>query len=77
MSQAPTPSETPMTDTLDYTCSKDGAALLSGYWAMLEFARRLERDRARLMEALREIINNPNIRPMDVENAAALLKELS
>ena len=74
MSQAPTPSETPMTDALSNDPAVQRRDVPVRVWNALE---RMERDRARLMEALREIINNPNIRPMDVENAAALLKELS
>ena len=50
MSQAPTPSETPITDALEE------AGLLT-----VKFTRRLERDRARLMEALSNVMNDERI----------------
>ena len=73
MSQAPTPSETPITDALEE------AGLLT-----VEFSRRLERDRARLMEALRESHRHFSGRPLAtygdilvMHNVELLLKELT
>ena len=52
MSQAPTPSKTPLTDDL---VGRPRRTLKGSYEYMVIHARRLERDRARLMEALRDL----------------------
>ena len=69
MSQAPTPSETPITDALEE------AGLLT-----VKFTRRLERDRARLMGLLAEVVDdqdeaNWSLGTDLVERITALLKE--
>ena len=82
MSQAPTPSETPMTDAALTTV--DGARIIphgTTLVAIVEHARRLERDRARLMEALRGVISDAmcdrSVESSPVLEAEALLKELT
>ena len=55
MSQAPTPSETPLTDALyGEVIVKSGVpSLNSPYHKLVTHARRLERDRARLIESVK------------------------
>ena len=66
MSQAPTPSETPLTDAFIALQEAGEHSIWAALMNIQDHSRRLERDRARLMEMLRELVKQISCEPEGV-----------